>query len=109
MFDLVTVITATGYLGLCAVVFAESGLFIGFFLPGDSLLFTVGLLALQGFFYIWIFVPITTLCAILGDNFGYYFGRKVGPKIFNKEDSFFFHRDHIKRTQKFYGMYGKKT
>ena len=98
-----------GYLGIFAVIFAESGFLLGFFLPGDSLLFTVGLLASQGFFNIWVLIPIAILCAILGDNFGYWCGAKFGPKIFSREDSFFFHRRHVERTRAFYERYGKKT
>ena len=98
-----------GYFGIFAVIFAESGFLLGFFLPGDSLLFTVGLLASQGYFNIWILVPVSMVCAILGDNFGYWCGLKFGSKIFNREDSFFFHRKHVDRTKAFYETHGKKT
>jgi len=91
------------------VVFAESGIFVGFFLPGDSLLFTSGLLASQGILNIYTLVPVVFVAAILGDNIGYTFGRKIGIKIFTKEDSIFFHKDHIARAQHFYEKYGKKT
>ena len=73
MFDLVSLIKTAGYLGLFGIVFAESGLFVGFFLPGDSLLFTAGILAAQGFLNIWILVFLVFLGAVLGDNFGYDF------------------------------------
>ncbi len=108
-FDLIQLIQAFGLIGLFGIVFAETGLFFGFFLPGDSLLFTAGLLASQGLLNIWFLVPLMIVGAIAGDSFGYWFGAKVGPKIFNKEDSFFFHKKHIERTQKFYVKYGAKA
>jgi membrane-associated protein len=98
-----------GLLGVFAIVFAESGLFFGFFLPGDSLLFTAGLLASQGHFNILLLWLGCTVCAIAGDSVGYAFGKKVGPQIFFREDSFFFHKRHIDRTRAFYEKYGKKT
>lgn len=107
--DLITFIKTVGYFGLFAVIFAESGLLVGFFLPGDSLLFTAGFLASQGFLSIWILMIITFFAAVLGDNFGYTFGRKIGPKIFKKDGSFFFHKDHIEKAQKFYERHGGKA
>ncbi len=98
-----------GLIGIFAIVFAESGLFFGFFLPGDSLLFTAGLLASQGYFSItWLLIG-TWLAAIAGDSVGYWFGRRVGPALFSKEDSFFFNKKHILHAQKFYEKYGAKT
>lgn len=98
-----------GLVGVFAIVFAESGLFFGFFLPGDSLLFTAGLLASQGYFSVVLLWLGCMVCAILGDSVGYAFGKKVGPKIFFREDSFFFHKKHIERTRAFYETHGKKT
>ena len=98
MLDPTFLIKTAGYIGLFFIVFAESGLFIGFFLPGDSLLFTAGFLASKGFLNMLILVPITFVAAVLGDNVGYAFGRRVGPKIFTKEDSIFFHKDHLRRA-----------
>ncbi len=109
MFDLVALIKAAGYLGLFGIVFAESGLFVGFFLPGDSLLFTAGFLASQGFLDLLTLMAVTFIGAVLGDNFGYTFGKKIGYRIFNKEDSWLFHRDHLERAQKFYSRHGGKT
>lgn len=109
MFELVSLIKGAGYLGLFGIVFAESGLFIGFFLPGDSLLFTAGFLASQGFLDIKLLALVTFLGAILGDSFGYAFGRRVGPYIFNKEDSIFFHKDHLERANRFYEKHGGKA
>lgn len=107
--DIIALIKTAGYLGLFLIVFAESGLFIGFFLPGDSLLFTAGFLASQGFLHILPLIIITFTAAILGDNVGYAFGRKVGVKIFTREDSIIFHKDHLVRAQHFYERYGGKT
>ncbi len=102
-------ISSIGILGVFAIVFAESGLFFGFFLPGDSLLFTAGLLASLGHFSVFALWLGCILCAIAGDSVGYAFGKKVGPKIFTREDSLFFHKRHVVRTQAFYARYGKKT
>ncbi len=107
--DLVALVKTAGYAGLFGIVFAESGLFIGFFLPGDSLLFTAGFLASQGFLNIWILAPLVFIAAILGDNAGYAFGKKVGPAIFRKEESFLFHKDHIERARMFYEKHGGRT
>jgi membrane-associated protein len=107
--DIVELIKVVGYLGLFGIVFAESGIFFGFFLPGGSLLFTAGLLASQGLFNIYWLVFIVGLAAILGDNAGYWFGSKVGPKIFIKEDSIFFHKKYLEKTEEFYKKYGRMT
>jgi membrane-associated protein len=107
--DIVTLVQAVGYVGLFAIIFAESGLFFGFFLPGDSLLFTAGLLASQGLFNYYALAVIFALAAISGDNVGYMFGKKIGPKIFTRDDSLLFQKKHVERTQKFYEKYGTKT
>jgi len=109
MFNLVSLIKTAGYFGLFGIVFAESGLLLGFFLPGDSLLFTAGFLASQGFLNIWILIPLVFIGAVLGDNVGYAFGHKVGPLIFTKEDSILFHKDHLERAKVFYEKHGPKT
>ena len=109
MFDIISLIKTAGYAGLFTIVFAESGLFFGFFLPGDSLLFTAGFLASQHFFNVWFLIPLLFLAAVLGDNVGYSFGRKVGPKIFNRQDSLFFHKDHLIRTKIFFEKYGTRA
>ncbi|MFA6340856.1 MAG: VTT domain-containing protein [Candidatus Paceibacterota bacterium] len=98
-----------GLIGIFCIVFAESGLFFGFFFPGDSLLFTAGFLASQNYLGLDLLLIGSFVCAVLGDNTGYWFGKKVGPKIFNKEDSVFFHKDHVKKAQDFYDKYGNKT
>lgn len=109
MFDVVALIKAAGYLGLFAIIFTESGLFFGFFFPGDSLLFTAGFLASQGFLSLPVLIVVTFTAAIAGVNVGYAFGKRVGPTIFKREDSFFFHKDHLERTRAFYKAHGPKT
>lgn len=109
IFDPAVLIYTFGYIGLFAIVFAESGLFFGFFLPGDSLLFTAGLLASQGLFNIFLLVGLIILAAVLGDNFGYWFGSKLGPAIFTKDDSFFFNKKYIEKTQKFFIKHGSRA
>jgi membrane-associated protein len=109
--DLRELLEAVGYLGLFAIVFAESGLLIGFFLPGDSLLFTAGLLASDafGFFDLQLLLPLVAVAAIGGDQVGYVFGRRVGPRLFRREDSLFFHKKHLERAHAFYEKHGGKT
>lgn len=98
-----------GYFLLTAIIFAESGLFFGFFLPGDSLLFTAGFLASQGFFNIVLLVILMATAAITGDSVGYWFGKKVGKKLFQKEDSRFFKKKHLEAANRFYEKHGGKT
>ncbi len=105
-FELIPLIKMIGYPGLFTTVFLESGVFFGFFLPGASMLFTAGLLSSQGFFNIWILIPLLTLAAILGDNAGYWFGAKVGIRLFLREDSRFFRKEHLKRAKEFYDRHG---
>lgn len=107
--NLVHLIKVVGYAGIFSIVFAESGLLIGFFLPGDSLLFTAGFLASQGFLNIFLLNIIVFVAAVVGDNVGYAFGHKVGPKIFNKEDSLFFHKDNLTKADEFYKKHGPIT
>ncbi len=107
--DLVALIKAAGYLGLFGIVFAESGLFIGFLLPGDSLLFTAGFLASQNILNIYILLPLCFIAAVLGDNFGYFFGAKIGPAFFTKEQSLFFHKEYLEKAKIFYEKHGPKT
>lgn len=108
-FDLVQMIQTVGYIGLFAIVFAESGLFFGFFLPGDSLLLTAGLLASQGKLEIGTLLIILPIAAILGDNVGYWFGKKTGSHIFNRDASLLFRRKNLLAARKFYDHHGGKT
>lgn len=107
--DLPILIQTIGYLGVFVIIFVESGLFFGFFLPGDTLLFTAGLLASQGYFNVAILILLVTLAAVLGDQIGYLFGRKIGPKIFNRDDSFFFKKRYLTDAENFYKKHGKKA
>ena len=91
-----------GVTGLILIIFAESGLFFGFFLPGDSLIFTAGLLASQGFLPFWIMLPGVIIAAIVGDSVGYAFGKKIGPKIFTKENSWFFNKKYVEKSAAFF-------
>lgn len=109
MFDLIELIKIAGYLGLFAIVFAESGLFFGFFLPGDSLLFTAGFLASQDYLNIYWLIPLMFVAAVAGDSVGYWFGKKVGPRIFKREDSLFFHKDYLEKARAYFEKYGPKT
>jgi len=109
LFNPENLIQTVGLAGLILIIFAESGLFFGFFLPGDSLLFTAGLFASQGYFSLSLLVIGSSIAAILGDSVGYAFGKKVGPRLFSRQDSFFFHQKHAERARVFYEKHGKKT
>jgi membrane-associated protein len=100
-----------GYIGLFAIIFAESGLFFGFFLPGDSLLLTAGLFATrpETGLKIWLLLPLLLVAAVLGDNVGYWFGAKAGPRIFNRDNSFLFRRKNLLAAKAFYDKHGGKT
>ncbi len=103
------IIMAFGLIGVILIVFAESGLFFGFFLPGDSLLFTAGFLASQGLLPLPMLLIGTFIAAVLGDTVGYWFGKKTGPALFSKEDSLFFKKRYIEKARVFYEIHGKKT
>ena len=113
--DLVDVIIGLGIFAVIFVIFAESGLLIGFFLPGDSLLFTAGVLYHSGILPgnvpipFWLFLILLFIAAVLGDTVGYWFGRKTGPHIFKKPDARLFRQSHIKKAQDFYEKHGGKT
>ena len=98
---------------ICAIVFAETGLFVGFFLPGDSLLITAGIVAaaasvsLPTLLLRWLFPVI--LCAIVGDQLGYWIGRSAGPALYKREDSFLFRKSHLQRARDFYEKYGGRA
>jgi membrane-associated protein len=99
------------YAILGLVIFAETGLLVGFFLPGDSLLVTAGLLAADPAFglNVWLLGLILTVAAIVGDTVGYHVGKATGPRIFTRENSLFFHKDHLLKAQAFYEKHGGKT
>lgn len=98
-----------GTIGLIAIIFAESGLLIGFFLPGDSLLFTAGLLASQGRLNLPVILVGCFLAAFIGDQVGYAFGKKVGPSIFKRPDSRLFKHENVERAEQFFEDHGSKT
>jgi membrane-associated protein len=98
-----------GYAALFAVVFSETGLMIGFFLPGDSLLFTVGVVAGAGELNIVLVNVVLMAAAVLGDSSGYSLGRKTGVRVFSRPDSRLFKREYVERTRKFYERHGGKT
>lgn len=107
--DIIALIQAAGYVGLFAIIFAESGVFLGFFLPGDSLIFTAGFLASQGYFSLAVLVPLLFAAAVLGDSFGYWFGRRVGESLYAWEDRWYFKKEYLKRTESFYQTHGTFT
>ena len=107
--DLVELIETVGYVGLFAIVFAESGLFFGFFLPGDSLLLTAGLLASRQRLNIFVLIPLLFVAAVLGDTVGYWFGAKAGPPLFNRPSSLLFRRENLLKAKAFYDKHGGKT
>lgn len=92
-----------------AIVFAESGLLFGFFLPGDTLLFTAGFLASQGLFPLAAVLAVIFSAAVIGDNVGYFIGQKGGPKLFTKKDGLIFRHDYIEKAEAFYEKHGGKT
>jgi membrane-associated protein len=102
-------IVTFGTIGLFAIVFAESGLFFGFFLPGDSLLFTAGLFASQGTLSLPLILVGCFVAAVAGDQVGYLFGKRVGPALFRRPDSRFFRQEYVERAQRFFEKYGAKT
>jgi membrane-associated protein len=108
--DLETLVQWAGYVGLTLIIFTETGLFVGFFLPGDSLLVTAGLLAAQGLdLNVYVLGGLLNAAAIAGDNTNYWIGRLTGPRIFNRDESFFFKRRHVEHAQRFYARHGAKT
>lgn len=107
-FDLIQLIQTVGYVGLFIMVFGESGFFL-FFLPGDSLLFTAGILASQGVFSIWVLAPLFTIAAILGDSAGYWVGNKSGSWLLRQKDSFLFKKSYIHKAQEFFNKHGGKA
>jgi membrane-associated protein len=104
-----TLIASVGLVGMTIIIFAETGLLIGFFLPGDSLLFSAGLFAAGGHLDIWSLAWILTVAAILGDATGYWIGRKLGSTLYDRPDSMLFKRKHLDQTREFYEKHGGKT
>ena len=109
MEQLIPLIETVGYIGVFGMIFAETGLLVGFFFPGDTLLFAAGILASKGIFNIVILLTGASIMAILGDTTGYMIGKKIGPKIFVREDSLFFKQAYVARAQHFFQKHGRKT
>lgn len=109
LMDVRGLVQTGGYIALAIIVFVETGLMVGFFLPGDSLLVTAGLFAAKGDLDIVVLNLLLMFCAITGDATGYYIGKKLGPAIFRKEDSLLFKKKHLIATQEFYERHGGKT
>lgn len=107
--DPIAIVQTGSYLGIALIVFAESGLLIGIFFPGDSLLFAAGLLSAAGFLEFLPLVLLVTGAAILGDSVGYWFGANVGTNLFARKDSRFFKQEYLKRTERFYEKYGGRA
>lgn len=109
--DITDLIKAVGVLGVAGIIFAESGLLLGFFLPGDTLLFSAGFLATKNVFGVSIHVLVLYLviAAVLGETVGYLFGHRVGHRIFRRKDSLLFHPDNLVKAEKFYDKYGPIT
>jgi membrane-associated protein len=109
LYDVEGLVRAGGPLLVCIVVFVETGLFVGFFLPGDSLLVTAGVFAAAGTIPLWYLLLPVTICAIVGDQLGYWIGRGLGASLYTRKESFFFRRSHLQRAHDFYEKYGGKT
>jgi membrane-associated protein len=107
--DLPGLVQWAGLLGLTLIIFSETGLLLGVFLPGDSLLVTAGLLAARGYLNVYALAPALTLAAICGNSVGYFIGRATGPRVFRRENSLFFNKKHAIRANEFYAKYGRKT
>lgn len=109
MTNLPQLIQSLGYLGVWGIIFAESGLFVGFFLPGDSLLFTAGFLSSQQLLNLWMLLPGAVFFAVLGDTVGYRTGRWLGRRLYQRPDSRWFRKQHLLKAQAFYDRHGGKA
>lgn len=109
MFNIEHLIQAGGLLLIGAVIFGESGMFIGFFFPGDTLLLTGGVFAAQGKLSLLWLIVVVAIAAIAGDNTGYHIGRQWGRRLFSKPDSLFFRQEYVQRAELFYERWGSRT
>jgi membrane-associated protein len=109
VYNVPELIRLVGFPGMMFIVFAETGLMVGFFLPGDSLLVTAGVFAAGGYLDIYWLAPALMLSAVAGNSTGYAIGRKAGQALYNRPNSFFFRREHLVRTHEFYERHGGKT
>jgi membrane-associated protein len=106
MFHLIPLIKTLGYLGIAGIVFCENGMLFAFFFPGDTLLFSVGVLAYEKYFNLPLVIIVLSIAAIAGGFFGYFAGKKIGPLLFTKEDSVFFKKKNLARAEVFFKKYG---
>jgi membrane-associated protein len=109
MFDVTSIVQSGGLILLGVFLFAEVGLFLGFFLPGDTLLITAGIYAMQGKMSLPAIIIVASIAAIAGDSTAYFIGRRLGPSVFKKKDSVLFNPAHVQRAEKFYEKHGTKT
>jgi membrane-associated protein len=109
LYDVRGLVEWGGVLAVCIIVFVETGLFVGFFLPGDSLLVTAGVISAIGELKVSSLLIFVTLCAVAGDQLGYWIGRRAGMSLYQREDSRFFKKQHLERAHAFYEKYGGKT
>jgi membrane-associated protein len=109
--DVRALVALGGLVMVCGIIFVETGLFVGFFLPGDSLLVTAGVVAADkaSGLQLALLLPLVTLCAIVGDQLGYWIGRTMGQRLYQREDSRFFRKRHLLRAHEFYEKYGSRT
>jgi len=109
IFNTTEFLQTAGYIGLFLMIYAETGLLVGLILPGENLLFTVGLLSSLGYFNIWIIIPVTFAAAVLADSTGYALGKKYGRSIFTKRHSLFFNQAYIEKSERFFQKHGGKA
>jgi membrane-associated protein len=109
VYNVPELIRLVGLYGMICIVFSETGLMVGFFLPGDSLLVTAGLFAARGDLNIWTLIPSLIVAAIVGNATGYYIGRRAGRALYSRPNSLLFRREHLIRTHEFYERHGGKT
>jgi membrane-associated protein len=109
MFDVSHIIQAGGLLLIAAIIFAESGMFVGFFFPGDTLLLTAGVFAAQGKLSLASVIGVVALAAIAGDNTGYHIGKRYGRQLFRKPDGLIFRQEYVRRAERFYERFGSRT
>ncbi len=107
--DVQGIVQVGGPLLVCTIVFVETGLFFGFFLPGDSLLVTAGVFAATGHLDLAPLLLLASLCAVAGDQVGYWIGQRAGEALYRRDDSFFFRKKHLQRAHEFYEKHGAKT
>ncbi|HVI60598.1 MAG TPA: DedA family protein [Candidatus Saccharimonadales bacterium] len=109
MFDVSAIIQAGGLLLIALIIFGESGMFIGFFFPGDTLLLSAGVFAAQGKLSLVSVIAVVAVAAIIGDNTGYHIGKRYGRRLFRKPDGLIFRQEYVRRAEKFYERFGSRT